>query len=159
MGSLAWASPTCGTQATESRPGWWSHLGPSLFELMLPDALLLTCGRWTWLKFTYGLVAPGWFSGASLSGRLVAVPCALSRYPDLACNGSFQTPSRMRRLWFFCVIIRGLALPIDTCCGLKSVFSCRDSLILEFDPPMVIQHNWSLSSRLVPYSPRRALVY
>ena len=54
---------------------------------------------------------------------------------------------------------RGVALPLDTCYGLKSMYSCRDSLILEFDSPMVIHHYWSLSSQLIPYSSRRALVY
>jgi len=54
---------------------------------------------------------------------------------------------------------RGTALPEDTCYGLKSMFSCRDSLILEFDSPYVIQHYWALSSQMIPFSSRRALVY
>ena len=54
---------------------------------------------------------------------------------------------------------RGKAIPLDACYGFKSMFACRDSLILELDSPFAVHHYWALCTHFIPFSSRRALVH
>ena len=54
---------------------------------------------------------------------------------------------------------RGQALPIDTLYGFKSMYTCRETLILEFNSTMAVHHYWSLCSQMIPLSPHKALLY
>ena len=54
---------------------------------------------------------------------------------------------------------RGQQLPIDTLYGFKTMYNCKDALILEFTSSLAVHHYWSLCTQMVPIGPHKALVY
>jgi hypothetical protein len=62
-------------------------------------------------------------------------------------------------LLIFCRFHRGQALPLDTLYGLKTMYTCNESFILEFSSSMAVHHYWSLCSQMIPLSSGKALVF
>jgi len=54
---------------------------------------------------------------------------------------------------------RGQQLPIDTLFGFKTMYNCKDALILEFASSLAVHHYWSLCTQMIPIGPHKALVY
>ena len=53
---------------------------------------------------------------------------------------------------------RGQALPLDAYYGFKSLFTCKDAMILEFSSVLSTHHYWALCTQMIPLSTHKALV-